>query len=124
MRPMPVFRTLCATLLVMLAGAAFGQAPAQCVTLRNGDTACPAAESRCVQNRYGDWMCSPSGGDAAININGDAVCGAGACVKDINGVVMCSVYARGAAALDRYSKAACTSGCAPATTQACKLLTK
>lgn len=105
-----------------MAASALGQT--QCVTLRSGEVACPAPDTRCVKDRYGEWLCSGPGGDAVLNLNGDPVCGAGSCIKDINGQAMCSKEPRGSAALDRYSKAVCASGCAAATAQACKVLTK
>jgi hypothetical protein len=99
-------------------------AQAQCVTDRTGATRCPPADTQCVANRYGDWTCSAPGGGAAVNVNGEPVCGPGACVTDINNVVMCSTQSRGSAALDRYAKAVCTGGCVAATPQQCKPLTR
>lgn len=96
---------------------------AECVTTRAGNTVCPPAETRCVADRYGDWFCSAAGGDAVLDRTGAPVCGAGRCVKDIHGEVMCSVEKHGSAALDRYNKAVCTSGCAPAKSASCKALT-
>ncbi|TXC67004.1 hypothetical protein FSC37_18250 [Piscinibacter aquaticus] len=54
-----------------------------------------------------------------LNRHGNPVCGTGRCVIDIHGEVMCSASPRGSAALDRYSKAVCTAGCATATANAC-----
>lgn len=95
---------------------------ADCVTTRTGATLCSPAETRCVADRYGDWFCSGAGGDAVLDRNGGPVCGAGRCVTDINGEVMCSVEKHGSAALDRYNKAVCTSGCAPAKASSCTAL--
>ena len=98
-------------------------AQADCVTTRSGATVCSPAETRCVADRYGDWFCSAAGGDAVLDRHGAPVCGAGRCVTDINGEVMCSVDKHGSAALDRYNKAVCTSGCAQAKANSCKALT-
>ena len=115
-------------LICAAALAAWGQyAVAQttgCVTNRLGQTVCPPADSRCIANRYGDWTCSPPGGDARLNVNGEPVCGAGACITDINANVMCSTQPRGSAALDLYSRAVCTGGCAAATAAQCTPLTR
>jgi hypothetical protein len=113
------------TLLLLLALAlpAFGQTTG-CVVNRQGQTVCPPADTRCVANRYGDWLCSPPGGDAVVDKYGEPVCGAGACITDINSVIMCSTQARGAAAVDLYAKAVCTGGCAPATAAQCTPLTR
>ena len=97
-------------------------ARADCVTTRTGTTLCSPAETRCIADRYGDWFCSVAGGDALLDRNGAPVCGAGRCVTDIHGEVMCSVEKHGATALDRYNKAVCTSGCAPAKASVCKAL--
>jgi hypothetical protein len=99
-------------------------AHAKCFTNLNGETLCAPAGSRCVKDRYGTWFCSSPGGDAALNRTGTPVCGAGRCVADIHGEIMCSTEPRGSAALDIYIKAVCTSGCAPALAENCQPLTK
>ena len=99
-------------------------AQTECVTLRNGQTACPPADSKCVKDRYGEWFCSGAGGDAVLNINGNPVCGAGACVKDLNGEFQCSTQARGAAAIDLASRAVCSAGCEAASASRCTALTR
>ena len=116
------FGTVFATVAIALSALA-PSAHADCVTTRSGATLCSPAETRCVADRYGDWFCSGAGGDAVRDRHGAPVCGAGRCITDINGEVMCSVEKHGAVALDRYNKAVCTSGCAPAKASSCKALT-
>lgn len=113
-----------AVLAVALLGASVfpTAARADCVTTRTGTTLCSPAETRCIADRYGDWFCSGAGGDALLDRHGAPVCGAGRCVTDILGEVMCSVEKHGSAALDRYNKAVCTAGCEPAKASNCKAL--
>lgn len=123
MNPPRALLSLLAAAALWAASACPALAQSECVTLRNGDTACPAPDSRCVKDRYGDWLCSQPGGDAKLDFHGDPVCGAGACVKDIQNQIMCSTQPRGSAALDRYNMAVCTGSCAVAT-RSCKTLTR
>jgi hypothetical protein len=115
---------LTAWVALLALGAAPLDVSAMCVATRQGETLCGPADSRCVVDRYGDWYCSGAGGDATLNRTGAPVCGIGRCVADIHGEVMCSTEPRGAAALDRYSKAVCTTDCAPARADLCRPLTK
>lgn len=114
----------CKTALALLLLVPASVAAADCVTNRYGDTVCPPADSQCTTNRYGDWVCSGPGGGILVNRIGVPVCGAGQCVIDNNGEVMCSTEARGAAGIDRYGKAVCTSGCAAAKEERCTPLTR
>lgn len=120
MRPLS-FRILPLVVLVVLGTPLLSHA--DCVTTRSGATVCSPAGTRCIADRYGDWFCSAPGGDAVLDRYGAPVCGAGKCVTDEHGEVMCSVEKEGSAALDRYNKAVCTSGCAPAKPQSCRRLT-
>ena len=108
--------------LAALAWPLAGQA--ECVTNVLGVTLCPPPDAKCVTDRYGAWTCSAPGGSAVLDRHGEPVCGAGACVRDINNLVMCSNQAHGSAALDRYSAAVCTGGCSLATAAQCKPLRK
>src|SRR4051812_29739594 len=110
------------SMAIFVAAALPAWAQTQCMTLLNGQTACPPPESRCVKDRYGEWFCSGPGGDAVLNINGNPVCGAGACVKDMNGEFQCSTQSRGSAAMDLSSKAVCSAGCTPASASLCAKL--
>ena len=124
---MPTTSALRALLPALLALAALAwplAGQAQCVTSVRGETLCPPPDAKCVTDRYGAWTCSAPGGSAVLDQHGEPVCGAGACVRDINNLVMCSTQPQGSAALDRYSTAVCTGGCALATAAQCKPLRK
>jgi hypothetical protein len=108
---------------LLLATAAL-PAAASCVTDHHGQTRCPPPDSQCLMDLHGEWRCSPSGGGVVYDRSRTPVCGAGACVTDVNGNVMCSVQSRGSAALDRYSQAVCTGGCVAASAQSCSALTR
>lgn len=111
-------------LAALLLAAAPLLAGAECVTDRNGETRCPAPDTQCLKDLHGDWRCSPVGGGALLDRARVPVCGAGQCVTDIKGEVFCSLQPRGSAALDRYSEAVCTGGCAAASAQNCAALSR
>ncbi|RYF38458.1 MAG: hypothetical protein EOO25_17130 [Comamonadaceae bacterium] len=106
--------------LLVLAWPMAGQA--QCVTTVRGETRCPPPDAKCITDRYSVLTCSAPGGSAVLDQHGQPVCGAGACVRDINNLVMCSTQPYGNAALDPGAKAVCTGGCALATAAQCKPL--
>lgn len=91
-----------------------------CATTRDGRTICPQPDGRCVNDRHGEVVCSTPGGGIVKDRYGDTVCGPGYCITDTNGAVFCSNAPRGAAALDRYGKAACSVACVAATAQMCE----
>lgn len=122
--PLLTLRSLCRGLpaALVLAGTLIGGTPvqAQCVPDRYGNNICPPPGGKCLADRTGDIVCSPQDGGIVLNRYNELVCGAGACVVNQRGEVMCSTVARGSAALDRYSEAVCTSGCAPASAALCQ----
>lgn len=114
-----------ATLLLAASAVALfapgGQARAQpaCAPDRFGNPACPPPAAQCTADRYGNPVCSPTDGGIATNRVGEVLCGRGSCVADVHGEVMCSRVPRGAAALDRNGKAACSEGCEPGSPALC-----
>jgi hypothetical protein len=95
-------------------------ADASCATARDGRTICPQPDAKCVNDRHGEVVCSTPGGGIVKNRYGDTVCGPGYCTTDTHGDVFCSNAPRGAAALDRYGKAACSVACVAASAQMCE----
>lgn len=91
-----------------------------CAQARDGRTICPQPDARCVNDRHGEVVCSTPGGGIVKDRYGETVCGPGYCTTDTHGDVFCSNSPRGAAALDRYGKAACSVACVPASAQMCE----
>ena len=120
----PHVRTLFPALLALAALAFPLAGQAQCVTTLHGETRCAPPDAKCITDRYSVWTCSAPGGTAVLDQHDQPVCGAGACVRDTNNLVVCSTQPHGNAALDLTSKPVCTGGCALATAAQCKPLRK
>jgi hypothetical protein len=112
-------RRLIATFFLLIACGLAYPAGGDCITNAAGKMVCPPPDGQCIHNRYRDVVCSPPGGGIALDRYQEPVCGAGACVRDVRGDIHCSRSPRGSAAIDIHAAAACTDGCAPASTAMC-----
>jgi hypothetical protein len=104
---------------VLLLAVAAGTAQAQCITDLSGKMICPPPESSCMKDRYGSVVCATPKGGITIDRYGEPVCGPGACIRNLQGDMVCSSSPGGSAAMDLHAQAVCTDGCTPATAAQC-----
>ena len=116
-------RTVLALLALLASLHAGAQATQHCVTDIRGNQACGTRPDQCVLDRYRAAWCAPANGIAMTDRHGEVVCGAGSCVRDPRGEIVCSGEPGGAISIDASGKPACAGGCMTASRSACRRMT-
>lgn len=96
-----------------------------CIRNLAGETLCPPPRTVCMTERDNPSIkCSPPDGGILGDRYGKAACGAGSCVANRYGDVVCSKSPAGAAAIALNGDAVCTGGCEAASAASCTTLSK
>jgi hypothetical protein len=115
---------LLAALLVLAASLpAAAQEAKHCVTDLRGNQVCGSRADQCILDRYRAAWCAPANGTATKDRYDDVVCGAGACLRDVRGDVVCAAEGGGATVTDVSGRTTCAGGCVPASRDACRRMT-
>jgi hypothetical protein len=112
-------------LLLFLLGAtpAAAQEAKHCVVDLRGNQVCGVRADQCVLDRYRSAWCAPANGMATRDRYDEVVCGAGACLRDVRGDIVCAGEPGGATVTDPAGRISCAGGCVPASRAACRLMT-
>jgi len=112
-----------AFILALAALPAIAQEAKHCVTDLRGNQVCGTRAEQCILDRYGAAWCAPANGTATKYRYDEVVCGAGACLKDVRGDIVCAGEPGGATVTDASGTTSCAGACVPASHLACRRMT-
>ena len=113
-----------AVVLLCAALPAFAQQGKHCVVDLRGNQVCGVRANQCILDRYRAAWCAPAEGTATKDRYDEVVCGAGACVKNVYGEIVCAGEPGGAISTEPSGKMSCGGGCVPASRTACQRMTQ
>jgi hypothetical protein len=111
-------------LLALLASLPAAAQAKHCIVDVRGSEVCGMHANQCMLDRYRAAWCASANGTAMKDRHDEVVCGAGACVRDSRGDIVCAGEPGGVTSLETSGKALCAGGCIPASRSACRAMTR